>query len=72
MRVLLILAVVILLLALIGWIAFDRGDDSAGIELKTDKIQQDTSEVIRNAREWIGETGEDVERSLPDPSLETP
>ncbi len=71
MRALLILVVIVLLMALVGWIAFDQGEDSAVMELKTDKIQQDTSDAIRNTRDWIGETGEDVKQSLPEPAVET-
>lgn len=65
MRVLLIVAVVLLLMALGGWIVFNRSDTSASVELKTDKIQGDTSDAIRNTRDWIGDRSEDVQRALP-------
>lgn len=65
MRILLIVAVVLLLMALGGWIVFNRSDTSASVELKTDKMQDDTSEAIRNTREWMGDRSEEVQRALP-------
>jgi len=65
MRILLIVAVVLLLMGLGGWIVFNRSDSSASVELKTEKIQDDTSEAIRNTREWMGDRSEEVQRALP-------
>ena len=55
MRMIVIIGLIVLVLAVAGWIGFRSGDGSASVEIKTDKIQDDTSEVIRNTREWIGE-----------------
>jgi Flp pilus assembly protein TadB len=66
MRVLLIVAAILLLMALGGWIVFNRSDSSASVELKTEQIQEDTSEAVRNTREWLEDAGDELRQALPD------
>jgi hypothetical protein len=57
MRALILLVIVILALALAGWISFSKSPDRSSINLETQQIQQDTdralesgSNLLRNAR----------------------
>ena len=68
MRVLLILAVIILLMALGGWLVFNRNENSSTIEIQTDKMQEDASDAVRGAQEWVEDTAEGLDRSIETPA----
>lgn len=45
MRALLVIAVVILLMALAGWVRFYSSTDEAGVEFKTQEMREDVEQV---------------------------
>jgi hypothetical protein len=67
MRVILVIVLVVFVMAVAGWIGFRRGDGRASIEVKTDKIQQDTSDAIRRTGEWMDGSREQDVPSPPAP-----
>lgn len=53
MRLLLIIVVVALLLSFAGWLAFDFSGNRASVEVRTDKIEQDTDEILETSKDLI-------------------
>ena len=51
MRALIFLAVIVLVLALVGWISFSKGPDRTSINIESDKIRQDTKQVMEAGAE---------------------
>lgn len=55
MRLLLILAAIVLLLAVAGWITFSSDSGRSSINLETDEIREDTGEMMRSGSELLRE-----------------
>lgn len=53
MRVLLIVAAIVLLLALAGWVSFSSGPGRSSINLETDEIRHDTGDVMESGSELL-------------------
>ena len=53
MRVLIVIVVVVLLLSLAGWVVFDFSGNSASVEIRKDKIQRDTDNLIDNSKDLL-------------------
>ncbi len=53
MRALLVFVLIVLLLALGGWLVFDFSGNRAGVEVRTEKIQEDTNRMLENAKETL-------------------
>jgi hypothetical protein len=60
MKAILILIVIGLILALIGWISFRKDDNGATMRIETDRIERDTGEAVDRGRELI----EDARREI--------
>lgn len=58
MRAILILVGVVIVLALIGWVTFSTSPDRATMNVETETIKQDTSEMV-DAGERLVESAED-------------
>jgi hypothetical protein len=56
-------AVVILLLALVGWITFSSGSDRSSINLETEVIKEDTREIIESGADLLEATKPATEES---------
>jgi cytoskeletal protein RodZ len=63
MRALILLVVVILVLALAGWISFSKSPDRSSINLETQQIQQDTDRALESGSNLLREAGEAVDRA---------
>ena len=61
MRGILLLAAVVLVLALVGWISFSKGPDRASINLESDRIRQDTKQVMESGAKMLHKAGNKVE-----------
>jgi len=76
MRALLIIAAIVILFALIGWISFSSGPGRSSINLETDEIRQDTGEVMHEGSELLRDAEEEVtgtrEESPPETTSPTP
>ena len=53
MRVLIAIVVIIVLMALAGWIVFDFSGNSASVEVRTDEIQHDTQAIVDKSKEIL-------------------
>jgi hypothetical protein len=72
MRTLIILAAVVILLALVGWLTFNNEPGRASINLETDEIREDTGEVMRSGSELLRDAEEEIkEESPPAPNTTT-
>ena len=60
MRLLLILAAVVLLLAVAGWITFSSDSGRSSINLETDEIRDDTGEMMRGGSELLRDAEEEI------------
>ncbi|SFJ20395.1 hypothetical protein [Planctomicrobium piriforme] len=64
MRGLLILAVIILVMALVGWITFQNNDRQPAVILNTDKIEADTREIVHEGQEAATKAGQAVQAAV--------
>lgn len=58
MRMLIIVVLIIALLTFAGWLVFNVGDSSTTIEIRTDKMQQDTEQAVDKVKEAVEKIGE--------------
>jgi hypothetical protein len=72
MRALLILAAIILILALVGWISFSKGPDRASVNIESERIRQDTKEAMQSGAEMLHKAGDKVQREANRPPNEAP
>jgi hypothetical protein len=76
MRALIILAALVAILALVGWITFSSGPDRSTINLETQEIREDTGEALHRGSELLreaeGEVSPAEERSPPVDMAPTP
>ena len=61
MRALILLAAIVLVLALVGWISFSKGPDRASINIESDRIRQDTKQVMESGAQMLHKAGDKVE-----------
>ena len=61
MRALIFLALVVVVLALVGWISFSKGPERTSINIESDKIRQDTKELMGSGAQMLHKSGEKVE-----------
>jgi hypothetical protein len=72
MRALLILAAIVLVLALVGWISFSKGPDRASINIESDRIRQDTKQAMQSGAEMLHKAGDKVETEANRPPNNVP
>ena len=69
MRALILLAAIVLILALVGWLTFNRDDGRASINLETQEIRQDTKELLESGSQALERAASDTaEADRADPS----
>jgi hypothetical protein len=61
MRAIALLIVAVVILALVGWITFNVSSDRAGVNIETEKVEQDTESLIEAGRELVNDAGEALE-----------
>lgn len=64
MRALLILLIIVVLMAMGGWLVLNIGSNSASIELRTDKIKQDTSQAVENTKEMFNRAENGIDKAI--------
>ena len=72
MRGLLIIAGLILIFALVGWITFNKGPDRATINIESGQIRDDTKRVIESGAELLHRAGDKVEAEANRPTEPAP
>lgn len=70
MRGILLLAVLVLIMILVGWVTFSSNTDRTTINIETQKIESDTQDAIQRGRELIKEAEQGVDEAAE--NLETP
>jgi hypothetical protein len=68
MRAIILLAAIVLVLALVGWISFSKGPDRASINIESDRIRQDTKQVMESGGQMLHKAGDKVEAEAHRPS----
>lgn len=53
MRAIIILAVIVLLMGLAGWLTFGHSPGRSSINIETDEIQSDTKSAVENTERMI-------------------
>jgi hypothetical protein len=61
MRVLLILAAIVIVMAVAGWITFSSDSGRSSINLETDQIREDTGQMMHNGSEMLRDAEHEVE-----------
>jgi hypothetical protein len=72
MRALILLAVIVLVLALVGWISFSKGPDRTSINIESNRIRQDTKEVMETGAKILHKAGDNVEAEANRPPSRDP
>ena len=60
MRLLLILAAVVVVFALVGWISFSNDEGRSSVNLETDEIREDTSQAMDRGAELLNNAEEEI------------
>ena len=71
MRALVFLALIVLLLAIAGWVTFSRGPGRASVNFETSAIREDTQEALDTGSRVLENAGDAVDRDEsvePEPS----
>lgn len=61
MRALILLAAIVLVLALVGWISFSKAPDRTSINIESDRIRQDTKRMMESGAQVLHKAGDKVE-----------
>ncbi|MDZ4656984.1 MAG: hypothetical protein SH868_05325 [Bythopirellula sp.] len=77
MRAIIVLAVILLLMGLVGWLTFGNSPGRATINIETEEIQRDTKNAIENTERMIESgaraiTGEEEVPQQPVPAESEP
>jgi hypothetical protein len=72
MRALLFLVLVVVVLALVGWISFSKGPDRTSINIESDKIRQDTKQLMGSGAQVLHKAGDKVEAEADRPPRQAP
>jgi len=59
-RVLIIVAALLVLFALVGWITFSNDQGQSSINLETDEMRQDTSEMMNRGSDLLKDAEKEV------------
>ena len=57
MRALILLVVVVLLLALFGWISFSRAPGHSSVNIETERIRADTNKAVQSGADLLHKAG---------------
>jgi hypothetical protein len=65
MRTLVVVALVILLMVVGGWLAFSYSGGSARVEFKTDAVKRDVDKAVKGTEEFIKGIGNEQPSTSP-------
>lgn len=63
MRALIAIAIVVLILALVGWISFSFSDGRSSINLETEEIKQDTQKALESGSDLLKKVETELEET---------
>jgi len=61
MRALIVIVVLVLVFALLGWITFNKGPDRASINIEAGQIREDTKQAMQSGAELLHRAGDKVQ-----------
>jgi hypothetical protein len=64
MRGILFLILVVVILAVVGWISFNRDGDRASINLETQEIREDTQKALDSGAELLKKAGDKIDKAV--------
>ncbi|WP_283434617.1 hypothetical protein [Neorhodopirellula lusitana] len=64
MRVLIVVVVILVILGLVGWLRFSSPDGNPTIRVDTQKVKQDTSELMENSKQAVDIAAEKIDQSI--------
>ena len=64
MRVILILIIIVVLMAIGGWLVFNFGNNSASVNVNSDKIKQDASQAVEATKALLNRAEENIEQAV--------
>ncbi|QEG00640.1 hypothetical protein Mal15_47110 [Stieleria maiorica] len=73
MRAVIGIAVLMLVLAWVGWVQFSSPDGDPTIRVDSDKVRQDTAEIVEKSKQVVDRAAESVDENLetePEPVAE--
>ncbi len=68
MRALILLAAVVLVFALLGWISFNNSPGRASVNIESDRIRQDANKAMQTGGEILQKAGEKVSSEVAEPT----
>ncbi|MCO8123200.1 hypothetical protein NHH03_15740 [Stieleria sp. TO1_6] len=71
MRAIIVIAVIVLVLGLVGWLRFSSPDGDPTIRIDTDKVNDDTTAIVERSKEAVESIGAKVEESIDHKPAET-
>ncbi|QDV41788.1 hypothetical protein Enr13x_16310 [Stieleria neptunia] len=71
MRAIIGVAVLLLVLAWVGWVQFSSPDGDPTMRVDADKVRQDSAVMVEKSKQVLDETAEKVDASLDTEPLET-
>jgi hypothetical protein len=64
MRALIVIAVIVLILGLVGWLQFGSPGGDPTIRVDADRIKQDTAEIVEKTKEVVDGIAKKVDASI--------
>jgi hypothetical protein len=64
MRAIIFVAVVVLIMVLVGWITFSSQPGRSTINVETQKIEQDTEQMVESGKNLVREAGDAVDEAV--------
>lgn len=64
MRAVIIVLVIVLILAAVGWLQFSSPNGDPTLRVDTDKVKQDTTGIVEQSKQAIDRTAEAVDASI--------
>ena len=61
MRGLIFLALIVIVLALVGWLTFSNEADRSSINLETERIQENTQQMLESGSEALRDAGDSID-----------
>lgn len=63
MRAIIVIAVIVLVLGLVGWLRFSSPDGDPTIRVDTEKVRQDTSAIVEKSKEAVDGAARSIDRA---------
>ena len=72
MRTFIIFVLLIAVMVMAGWVVFNFGENTSSVEIRTDKIKQDTAEFMQKSERIVDEAEEELDANDGRPVYQQP